>query len=99
MLHQPAGKDGGEDLRAHAEGVVIAGVFAHIRAAAHLHHHGVAVHVDERPGHPGQRKKPNSIQEKLWNRIAEPKLPASSRQPIWMVRLRPTLAAIIPTGI
>ena len=49
MTHQRAGKHRRDDLRRHGEGVVIAGEFADVAAAAHLQHHRERVDVDGRP--------------------------------------------------
>ena len=47
--HQKARENGRHDLRRHAHGVIVTRVFAHVRTVGHLHHHGVAVYVDEGP--------------------------------------------------
>ncbi len=57
VLHHRTAEDGGDNLGAHREGVVVAGIFAHIGFLTHFYHHGVGVDVDGGPAHPSQSKE------------------------------------------
>ena len=58
MLQQPAAYNGRDDLRGHGEGVIVAGVLAHVAALGDLHHHGVGIDVDHGPGRSHQGEDP-----------------------------------------
>jgi len=53
-VHEEAGEYRRHHLGRHGGGVIEPGVFAHVAAGAHLHHHGEGVDIYSGPGNSGK---------------------------------------------